>query len=62
MPPMKVVASPRLGTGPAGTGAVAAGQARQQRSREWISHEGPPVGRVTRQAALPGSLAWLLFR
>lgn len=23
---------------------------------------GAPVGRVTRQAALPGSLAWLLFR
>lgn len=58
MPPMKVVASPLLGTGPAGSGAVAAGQPGQPRSREWISHEGPPVGRVTR----PESLAWLLFR
>lgn len=62
MPPMKVMASPRLGTGPAGAGAVAAEQPQQQRSREWISHEGPPVGRVTRRAALPGSPAWLLFR
>lgn len=62
MPLMKVTASPCLGMGPAGAGAVASGQPRQQRSREWISHEGPPVGRVTRWAALPGSPAWLLFR
>lgn len=47
MPAMKVVAS--LGTGRAGAGAVAAGQPGQQRSREWISHEGP------RSVGLPAS-------
>lgn len=53
---------PAPGNGAGRAGAVAAEQPQQQRSREWISHEGPPVGRVTRRAALPGSPAWLLFR